>query len=37
MDQSAQPVPVRAVMRRGCGYPKPGGVYLESMGEAGGT
>jgi hypothetical protein len=28
---------VRSVMRRGCGYPKPGGVYLESMGEEGGT
>ena len=37
MDQSVHPVPVRAVMRRGCGYPKPGGVYLESIGEAGGT
>ena len=37
MDNSANPVEVRAVMRRGCGYPKPGGVYLESMGEAGGT
>jgi len=30
-------VPVRPVTRRGCGYPKPGGVYLESQGEAGGT
>lgn len=30
-------VQTRAVMRRGCGYPKPGGVYLESQGEAGGT
>lgn len=37
MDNSANPVEVRAVMRRGCGYPKPGGVYLESMGEPGGT
>lgn len=27
----------RLVQRRGCGYPKPGGVYLESQGEAGGT
>ena len=30
-------IQTRAVMRRGCGYPKPGGVYLESQGEAGGT
>ncbi|CAG0960744.1 hypothetical protein ANRL3_00861 [Anaerolineae bacterium] len=30
-------VQTRAVIRRGCGYPKPGGVYLESQGEAGGT
>lgn len=30
-------IQVRHVMRRGCGYPKPGGVYLESQGEAGGT
>ncbi len=30
-------VPVRPVTRRGCGYPKPGGVYLESQEEAGGT
>lgn len=30
-------VQVRQVRRRGCGYPKPGGVYLESQGEAGGT
>jgi len=37
MDNSGPSVEVRAVMRRGCGYPKPGGVYLESMGEAGGT
>ncbi len=37
MDNSVQSVEVRAVMRRGCGYPKPGGVYLESMGEPGGT
>ena len=27
----------RLLQKRGCGYPKPGGVYLESMGEAGGT
>ena len=27
----------RLVTRRGCGYPKPGGIYLESQGEAGGT
>ncbi len=27
----------RLLMKRGCGYPKPGGVYLESMGEVGGT
>ncbi|MBI5033305.1 MAG: hypothetical protein HZB51_22525 [Chloroflexi bacterium] len=37
MDNSENPVEVRPVMRRGCGYPKPGGVYLESMGELGGT
>lgn len=37
MDNSERQVEVRAVMRRGCGYPKPGGVYLESMGEPGGT
>ena len=37
MDNSANPVEVRAVMRRGCGYPQPGGVYLESRGEVGGT
>ena len=30
-------VQVRPVMRRGCGYPKPGGVYVECMGEPGGT
>ena len=30
-------VETRLVTRRGCGYPKPGGVYLESQGEAGGT
>jgi len=30
-------VQVRHITRRGCGYPKPGGVYLESQGEAGGT
>jgi hypothetical protein len=27
----------RLVQERGCGYPKPGGVYLESIGNAGGT
>ena len=27
----------RLLQKRGCGYPKPGGVYLESIGEAGGT
>ncbi len=37
MDNSFESVEIRAVMRRGCGYPKPGGVYLESIGEAGGT
>ena len=26
----------RLVQERGCGFPKPGGVYLESMGSAGG-
>ncbi len=30
-------VELRQVMRRGCGFPKPGGVYLESQGEPGGT
>lgn len=30
-------IQTRLVTRRGCGYPKPGGVYLESQGEAGGT
>ncbi len=30
-------VEVRHVMRRGCGYPKPGGVYIECIGEPGGT
>jgi hypothetical protein len=30
-------IQLRRVTRRGCGYPKPGGVYLESQGEAGGT
>jgi hypothetical protein len=36
--QSAQGnVETRLVTRRGCGYPKPGGVYLESQGEVGGT
>lgn len=37
MVDSSKQVQVRQVMRRGCGYPKPGGVYLESQGEAGGT
>ncbi len=37
MPDSANQVEVRQLMRRGCGYPKPGGVYLESQGEAGGT
>ncbi len=37
MDDSENQVEVRQVSRRGCGYPKPGGVYLESQGEAGGT
>lgn len=27
----------RIVQRRGCGFPQPGGVYLESIGSAGGT
>ncbi len=27
----------RLLSRRGCGYPRPGGVYLESIGSAGGT
>ncbi len=27
----------RLLTKRGCGYPKPGGVYLESMGEVGGA
>jgi len=27
----------RLVQRRGCGFPIPGGVYLESIGSAGGT
>ncbi len=30
-------VEIRNVMRRGCGYPKPGGVYVECIGEPGGT
>ncbi len=30
-------VETRLVQKRGCGYPKPGGVYLESRGKAGGT
>ncbi|MCL4488375.1 MAG: hypothetical protein M1570_09635 [Chloroflexi bacterium] len=30
-------VEIRDVMRRGCGYPKPGGVYVECIGEPGGT
>jgi hypothetical protein len=37
MADSVNQVELRPVMRRGCGYPKPGGVYLESQGEAGGT
>ncbi len=37
MADSSQQVEVRYLSRRGCGYPKPGGVYLESLGEAGGT
>ena len=37
MSDSMNQVETRPVMRRGCGYPKPGGVYLESQGEAGGT
>ena len=37
MADSSTQVEVRQVMRRGCGYPKPGGVYLESQGKAGGT
>ena len=37
MDDSPNQVEVRQVTRRGCGYPKPGGVYLESQGEVGGT
>lgn len=37
MDDSLNQVEVRQVSRRGCGYPKPGGVYLESQGEVGGT
>ncbi len=37
MADSVNQVEIRPMMRRGCGYPKPGGVYLESMGEAGGT
>ena len=28
---------IRPVTRRGCGYPKPGGVYVECIGEPGGT
>lgn len=27
----------RILFKRGCGYPKPGGVYLESIGSPGGT
>lgn len=30
-------IETRLVQKRGCGYPKPGGVYLESQGEVGGT
>ncbi len=37
MDDLLNEVEVRQVTRRGCGYPKPGGVYLESQGEVGGT
>lgn len=37
MADSANQIEIRPVSRRGCGYPKPGGVYLESQGEAGGT
>jgi hypothetical protein len=37
MADSVNQVEIRPMMRRGCGYPKPGGVYLESQGEAGGT
>ncbi len=37
MDDLVNQVEVRQVSRRGCGYPKPGGVYLESRGEVGGT
>ncbi len=37
MVDSVNSVEIRRVSRRGCGYPKPGGVYLESQGEAGGT
>jgi len=37
MSDSMNQVETRPVMRRGCGYPKPGAVYLESQGEAGGT
>jgi hypothetical protein len=36
MDEIAG-VEIRNVMRRGCGYPKPGGVYVECIGEPGGT
>lgn len=37
MDEPINQIEVRQVSRRGCGYPKPGGVYLESQGEVGGT
>jgi hypothetical protein len=37
MDTAGNQVEIRPVMPRGCGYPKPGAVYLESQGEAGGT
>jgi hypothetical protein len=30
-------IETRLVQRRGCGYPKAGGVYLESIGSPGGT
>jgi hypothetical protein len=36
-EEGEMSIQVRHVTRRGCGYPKPGGVYLESQGEAGGT
>ncbi len=36
MDEMLE-VETREVQRRGCGYPKPGGVYIECIGEPGGT